>query len=47
MAESNELHQKRNSAMPSSETIVIALIWGLTAVGLFFSLRALWRRRKG
>jgi hypothetical protein len=31
--------------MPSSETIVTALIWGLTAVGFFFALRARWRRR--
>lgn len=32
--------------MPSSETIVIALIWGLTLIGLFFGLRAFWKRRR-
>ncbi len=32
--------------MPSSETIVTLLIWVLTAAGLFFGLRAAWRRRR-
>jgi hypothetical protein len=27
-----------------SEIIVTLLIWGLTGAGLFFGLRALWRR---
>lgn len=32
--------------MPSSETIVTALIWALFAAGVFFGLRARRRRRK-
>ena len=32
--------------MPESETIVTLLIWGLTAAGCFFGLRARWKRRR-
>jgi hypothetical protein len=37
--------KKRNFTMLFSETIVTLLIWVLTAAGLFFGLRAFWRRR--
>ncbi len=29
-----------------TETVVTLAIWVLTAVGLFFGLRAAWRRRR-
>ncbi|WP_429886604.1 hypothetical protein [Geoalkalibacter halelectricus] len=29
-----------------SERVVTLVIWALTATGLFFSVRAAWRRRK-
>jgi energy-converting hydrogenase Eha subunit E len=29
-----------------SELLAIITIWALTAIGLFFFLRALWRRKK-
>lgn len=29
-----------------SETIITLLIWVLTAVGLFFGLRSLWRHKR-
>ena len=32
--------------MHFSEIIVTLLIWVLTAAGLFFGLRAFWRRRR-
>ncbi len=32
--------------MPSSETIVTALIWALSAAGIFFGLRARRRRKR-
>lgn len=32
--------------MPESETIVTLLIWGLTAAGCFFGLRARWKKRR-
>ncbi|AFP20384.1 MULTISPECIES: hypothetical protein [Geobacter] len=32
--------------MTTSELIVTATIWALTAVGGFFALRGIWRRRR-
>lgn len=32
--------------MTISERIVILLVWILTVPGLFFTIRAAWRRRK-
>ena len=36
----------RDSRTTTSEIVVTATIWMLTAVGGFFTLRAAWRRRK-
>lgn len=37
---------RQGAAMTTSETIVIWLVWALLLPGLFFGIRAAWRRRK-
>lgn len=36
----------KETVMTTSETIVIGLIWALLLPGLFFGIRAAWRRRQ-